>query len=131
SLTRRNIVRRSFRRCSSVSIASRMHRSLYLHNHRAAFSWNTIWKLQIHFAACPPAASLGQSLACFVPALYKIVMNVHHGRTCKLQVNVMIVPFTAVARRDHRMWIEIDPAHERRFIRGAGIDKPALLMLAE
>jgi hypothetical protein len=58
-------------------------------------------------------------------------MNIDHGRTCKLEVNVMIVAFTAMARRDHGIWIEIDPSHERRFIRGAGIDKPALLMLAK
>jgi len=43
----------------------------------------------------------------------------------------MIVSITPVGRRDHGMWIEIDPADERRFFGCASIDEPALLMLAK
>jgi len=113
-----------------VSITSRMHRSLYLHNRPAAFRGNKRWKLQVCFASRPPATILDESLTCFVPALYKIVMNVYRGWTCKLEVDVMIVPLTAMARRNHGIGIEIDPAHERRFI-CRGIDNPALLVLAK
>ena len=40
-------------------------------------------------------------LAGFIPALNEIVMHVHDGGATDLGVDVVVMPFTSMTRRDH------------------------------
>src|SRR5271155_3376026 len=71
------------------------------------------------------------TLTCLVPTLDEVVMNVDRRRTGEFDVDVMVLAFAVMARRNHRMRIEINPAKENGLRLSAGIDKPALLMLTE
>src|SRR5271167_641471 len=71
------------------------------------------------------------TLTCLVPTLDEVVMNVDRRRTGEFYVDVMVLAFAVMARRNHRMRIEINPAKENGLRLSAGIDKPALLMLTE
>src|SRR5687767_9664450 len=108
-----------------------MDGSLYLHDCTTALSGNLGWKLKLGFAPLSPTAMLRQSLARFVPALHKVMVNVDHRGARQFYVNVVIVPFTGMTWHDHGMGIEIDPPDKGRFIFGAGINEPAFLMLAK
>jgi len=59
------------------------------------------------------------------------MVDIDNRRAGQLDINVMIVPLAGVTRRNYRMGIEIDPAHEGRSIVRTGIGKPGLLMLAK
>ena len=57
-------------------------------------------------------------------------MHVGNGRTCELDIDIVVVSFTAVRGHDQRVRIEIDAADkgERRI--EIGIDESGFLMLA-
>jgi hypothetical protein len=38
------------------------------------------------------------------------VVHVGNGRTCQLDIDIMVVPSAAVTGHDQRVWIEIDAA---------------------
>src|SRR5271170_190291 len=71
------------------------------------------------------------TLTCLVPTLDEVVMNVDRRRTGEFYVDVMVLAFAVMARSNHGMRIEINPAKEIGLRLSAGIDKPALLMLTE
>src|SRR5208282_859158 len=78
-----------------------------------------------------PAAIWRMTLTCLVPTLDEVVMNVDRRRTGEFYVDVMVLAFAVMARSNHGMRIEINPAKEIGLRLSAGIDKPTLLMLTE
>src|SRR5205085_1822460 len=88
-------------------------------------------KRQGGLAVRPPSAILGEVLAGLVPALHKVVVDIDGGRTGQFDIDVVVLAFTAMAGRDHRVGIEIDSPDERRLALVAGIDEPAFLVLAK
>src|SRR5271163_3728351 len=71
------------------------------------------------------------TLTCLVPTLDEVVMNVDRRRTGQFYVDVMVLAFAAMARSNHGIGIEINPAKENGLRLRGRIDKPALLMLTE
>src|SRR5579872_4037259 len=131
SLTRGNIEPYSFRSSVTIEIAPPMYGSLYLRKRATTLCRNPGRKLQAGFTPDSPTTVLLQPLACFVPALDEIMVNVNYRGAHELDIDVVIVPLTGMTGRNHRMRIEIDSPHECDFIVCAGVDQPAFLVLTE
>ena len=69
------------------------------------------------------------SLAGVIPALNQVVMHIDRTGPRQLQIDVVVLALAAMAGRDHRVRIEVDPADEGDLSGLAGVDQPALLML--
>ena len=121
----------TFRRRSSITVPATMNRPLNLNEGIAPLARHSGGKGQVNLAARSPSAIFRMTLACLVPTLDEVVMDIDRGRTGQFYVDIMVLAFAAMPRSNHRVRIEIDPAKESGLRLRAGIDKPALLMLTE
>ncbi len=120
-----------FRRRSPITVPAAVNRPLNLNERVAPPIGQSGGKGQVNLAARSPAAIDGMTLARLVPALDEVVMDIDRRRTGQFQVDVMVLAFAAMARTNHGIRIEINPAKENGLHLRAGIDKPAFLMLTE
>src|SRR5690606_34483792 len=79
-----------------------------------------------------PAAVRLVAVARLVPALHEVVVHVRRGGSPQLDVDVVRAADRSrrVAGRRHRLACEVDAADESDLARRAGVDEPALLVLA-
>ena len=89
-----------------------MRRALNLHMHRSTPRGWMIWKGEIASTRGAPSTIRTRPLTGLVPPLDEVVPDIRHGRTCDLDIDVVIVSFAVMARRDERVWIQIDTADE-------------------
>src|SRR5215207_11530954 len=87
------------------------------------------WEREIGFAARAPSTIGQMSLACFIPALDKVMMDVNRSRSHDLDIHIMVLAFTIMSRSYHRMRIEINPAYKHRLRFSTRINQPTFLML--
>src|SRR5208283_5920307 len=131
SFTRCYIEWNTFRRRSSIKVPATVNSPLNLNEDIAPPAGQPSGKGQVNLAARSPAAIYGMTLARLVPALDEVVMDIDRRRTGQFYVDVMVLALAAMARSNHGMRIEINPAKENGLRLSAGIYQPALLMLTE
>ena len=103
-------------------IAAGIEHALDLHRARPARLAGTVGIGELVAAVARPVAVRRVTLAGLVPALDEIVAHVRRRRPGHLDIDVV---------QPHRDAGEVEAAHEGGLRRLAGIDHPALLMLAE
>src|SRR5262249_49810864 len=82
-------------------------------------------------AAPRPAGSVRcKALAGFVPALSEVVVYVGDCGAREVDIHVVVLAFAGMAGARQRMGIEVEAADEGALSVLAGVDHPALLMLA-
>jgi hypothetical protein len=125
-----DVERRRRRSGCAVAVAARVHRALDLDQRRTRIPRDPHRERQLVGALRPAHAVRCEALAAFVPALNEVVVQVGDRGPGDFQVDVVVLAFTGMSRRHQRIRIEIDAADERRLRILAGVDQPALLMLA-
>src|SRR6266446_190654 len=114
-----------------ICVTARMQHALDLHGARSPWLRRTGRERQDVSAVTCPVAVLLLPLAGLVPALDKIVLDVRRRWPDYLDVDIVALATAKMARRSERSGSQINPANKGRFGRPAGIDHPALLVLAE
>ncbi len=108
-----------------------MRGALNLHLRGTSHGWCPVRECQVVYDRVAPPSILAHSFACFVPALHEIVLYIRNSWACKLDISIVVLPFTATVTRGNKgVWIEIDTADKggrRIFI---DVDEPSFLMLA-
>src|SRR5580700_2193901 len=102
----------TFRHRSPITVPATMNRPLNLNEGIAPPAGQSGGKGQVNLAAQSPPAICRMTLACLVPALDEVVMDIDRRRTDQFYVDIMVLAFAAMAGSNHGMRIEIDPAKE-------------------
>jgi hypothetical protein len=90
---------------------------------------NAFGEGEIGILAPRPAA--GVPFARFIPALSEVVMHVDHRGAADFEIDIVVLPFAAMAGRDHGVRVLVDAANESGLAVPASVHQPYLLVLAK